>query len=229
MSRWPRKRRLCGGRAGPPSGRSPPASPRLESDDGRGEVRGSTWDSRARRLDCRAMKTETVPLALRDYAGEIGKESSLGLVHGSVLRAAHSIRPVVESGAMLAACSDEFNGEVRAAFALDVARMLTAPNIPGTRRVFSVSNLGGRIEPGAVALANLHFTADSAKEGEKLLLIEIASHVGRRETPNGSVWGELDRFGTVSPCCGALQMLLDIPPSAGTVRFPWFDQLDAFF
>src|SRR5690349_1735677 len=175
------------------------------------------------------MKTDAAPLALRDFTAEIGRESSLSVVHGAVLRAAHSIRPVVESGAMLAACSDEFNGELRSAFSNDVARMLTAPNIPGTRRVFSVSNLGGRIEPGAVALANLHFTADSAKEGEKLLLIEIASHVGRRETSNGSVWGELDRFGTVSPCCGALQMLLDIPPSAGTVRFPWFDQLDAFF
>ena len=65
-------------------------------------------------------------------------------------------------------------------------------------------------------------------DGQKLLLIEIASHVGRRETETGSLWGELDRFGTPSPCCGALQLLLDIPASAGAVRFPWFDQLTAF-
>jgi len=175
------------------------------------------------------VKTESLPLALRDFAAQVGREDSLSVVHGAVLRAAHAIRPVVESGALLAACSDEFNGEVRAAFERDVACMLTAPNIPGKRRVFSVSNLGGRIEPGAIALANLHFTALSQQAGEKLLLIEIASHVGRREGAQGATWGELDRFGTTSPCCGALQLLLDVPAGAEAVRFPWFDQLNAFF
>jgi hypothetical protein len=175
------------------------------------------------------MQIDAAPLAMRDFTAQLGREESLQVVHGAVLRAAQAIRPVVESGALLAACSDEFNGELRTAFAADVARMLTAPNVPGARRVFSISNLGGRIEPGALVLANLHFTALSAQTGEKLLLIEIASHVGRRETSAGSVWGELDRFGTPSPCCGALQLLLDIPASAGAVRFPWFDQLDAFF
>lgn len=150
-------------------------------------------------------------------------------VHGAVLRAAHTLRPVVESGAFLAVCSDEFNGELRAAFDHDVARQLSAPDIPGTRRVFAVSNLGGRIEPGAIALANLHFTARSAQKGEKLLLIEIASHVGRRDTAAGVLFGELDRFGPSSPCCGALRLLLDAPESASAVRFPWFDQLTAFF
>ncbi len=175
------------------------------------------------------MKTETAPLALRDYAASIGREEPLYVVHAAVLRVAHSIRPVVESGAMLAACSDEFNGEIRAAFEHEVARMLTAPGMPGSRRVFSVSNLGGRIEPGAIALANLHFTALSQASGEKLLLIEIASHVGRRDTAQGTKWGELDRFGTPSPCCGALQLLLDIPTGSDAVRFPWYDQLTAFF
>ena len=175
------------------------------------------------------METVLQPLALRDFAGMTGREDALYAVHAAVLRAAHSIRPVVESGALLASCSDEFNGEIRAAFERDVACMLSAPNVPGTRRVFSVSNLGGRIEPGAIALANLHFTALTQAAGYKLLLVEIASHVGRRETPTGSVWGELDRFGTPSPCCGALQLLLDIPAGSDAVRFPWFDQLTAFF
>jgi hypothetical protein len=170
------------------------------------------------------------PFALRELASRLGREESLGGLHAAVLRAAHALRPVVESGALLAACSDEFNGEIRAAFERDVARQLSAPGIPGTRRVFSVSNLGGRIEPGAIALANLHFSARSTRAGEKLLLIEIASHVGRRERGGGGcVWGELDRFGTPSPCCGALRLLLDVPESSGAVRFPWFDQLTAFF
>lgn len=168
-------------------------------------------------------------MALRDFEAQLGREDSLYVVHNAVVRAAQAIRPVVESGAVLAACSDEFNGEVRSAFASDVARMLIGPHVPGHRRVFSVSNLGGRIEPGAIALANLHFTAQTERAGEKLLLVEIAGHVGRRETPGGSRWGELDRFGTVSPCCGALQLLLDKPAGAESVRFPWFDQLTAFF
>ncbi len=177
------------------------------------------------------MKVETprTPLALKELEALIGREEPLYAIHGAILRAAHAIRPVVESGALLAACSDEFNGEIRSAFERDVARVLTSPHMPGTRRVFSLSNLGGRIEPGAIALADLHFSALSRERGEKLLLIEIASHVGRRETKHGSVWGELDRFGQPSPCCGALQLLLEPSPSAEAVRFPWFDQLSAFF
>ena len=170
------------------------------------------------------------PFALRELATRLGREESLGSLHAAVLRAAHALRPVVESGAMLAACSDEFNGEIRAAFERDVARQLSAPGIPAGRRVFSVSNMGGRIEPGAIVLANLHFSARSIRAGEKLLLIEIASHVGRRELEgSATAWGELDRFGVTSPCCGALRMLLDAPASTGAVRFPWFDQLTAFF
>lgn len=171
----------------------------------------------------------TEPFALRDLAALLGHEESLHTVHATVLRAAHGIRPVVESGAVLAACSDEFNGELRSAFDRDVARQLSAPEIPGTRRVFAVSNLGGRIEPGAIALANLHFSARSTTRGEKLLLVEVTGHVGRRETKEGTRWGELDRFGLASPCCGALRLLLDAPESAEAVRFPWFDQLTAFF
>jgi len=167
-------------------------------------------------------------IALRELSALLGREESMHSVHAAILRACHSLSPVVESGAMLAACSDEFNGELRGAFDRDVARQLSAPGIPGTRRVFSSSNLGGRIEPGATLLANAHFTARSATEGEKLLLIEVTGHVGRRETPEGVRWGELDRFGTPSPCCGALRMLLDSPPSAAAVRYPWFDQLTAF-
>jgi len=180
-------------------------------------------------VDCERMQTRA-PFALREFATRLGREESLGAVHAAVLRAAQALRPVVESGAVLAACSDEFNGELRSAFERDVARQLSAPNVPSTRRVFAVSNLGGRIEPGAIALANLHFTARSQRAGEKLLLLEIASHVGRRELAGGGThWGELDRFGTSSPCCGALRLLLDGPASAAAVRFPWFDQLTAFF
>jgi hypothetical protein len=177
---------------------------------------------------------------LRDLVSRLGVEAPLQTVHHAILRAAHDIRPVVESGAVLATCSDEFNGEIRTAFVRDVARQLNSPNMPGNRRIFSVANLGGRIEPGAIALADVHFTAATQRSGEKLLLVEIASHVGWRRSvagetarvpasPLGRVWGELDRFGVPSACCGALRLLLDSPTAAAAVRFPWFDQLTAFF
>lgn len=172
---------------------------------------------------------KTAPFVLHELAAHLGREESLHTVHGAVLRAAGRVQPIVEAGTILAACSDEFNGELRSAFDRDVARMLSAQDIPSTRRVFAVSNMGGRIEPGAIALANLHFTARSARAGEKLLLMEISSHVGRREAPEGTRWGELERFGPISPCCGALRLLLDVPQGAAVVRYPWFDQLNAFF
>ena len=153
---------------------------------------------------------KTAPFVLHELAAHLGREESLHTVHGAVLRAAGRVQPIVEAGTILAACSDEFNGELRSAFDRDVARMLSAQDIPSTRRVFAVSNMGGRIEPGAIALANLHFTARSARAGEKLLLMEISSHVGRREAPEGTRWGELERFGPISPCCGALRLLLEI-------------------
>ena len=126
------------------------------------------------------MKRKEDPRFIRGQGNYVDDVVRPGMLHGAVLRAAHAVGPVVESGAVLATCSDEFNGEIRSAFDRNVARALSAPNVPGGRRIFSVSNLGGRIEPGAIALADLHFTALSRERGAKLLLLEIASHVGRR-------------------------------------------------
>jgi hypothetical protein len=175
------------------------------------------------------MPAARVPFAIQELERLLGREEPLDVVHSCVRRAAGAIRPVKESGAMLVTCSDEFQGEIRAAFERDVARLLTAPTIPAKRRVFSVANLGGRVEPGALVLAEQHFRTKSSQGGPKLLVLEIASHVGRRETTFHPVFGELDRFGQVSPCCGALRLLLDSPTSAQSVRHPWFDQLSTFF
>ena len=46
------------------------------------------------------------PFALTDLAGLLGREEPLYALHGAVLRAAHAVGPVVESGAVLATCSD---------------------------------------------------------------------------------------------------------------------------
>lgn len=38
--------------------------------------------------------------------------------------------------------------------------------------------------------------------------------------------GRLERFGRMSPCCGALTSLLNATSVMETVRHPWFEQLN---
>jgi len=156
----------------------------------------------------------------------VGREEPLDVLHGEIRRRAQSLRGVVECGTVLVSCSDEFNTELRASFDRDLARPLL-PHVPS--RTYALSNLAGRVEPSALQLADQHFTVRTRQQGTKLLLIEIAAHVGRRLDGHTWRYGEVDRFGAPSPCCGALSHLLDPPPAASAVRHPWFEQLTAFF
>ena len=166
-------------------------------------------------------------MPLRQLERLVGHEVPLEALHGEVRRAIQAVRDVVEYGTMLVACSDEFNGELRRNFDRDVARAVL-PHVPN--RTFAVSNMAGRVEPGAIKLADLHFTVRTREQGFKLLLVEIAAHVGRRTRGHEPCcYGELSRFGLPSPCCGALAQLIDPPAATGAVRHPWFDQLTAFF
>lgn len=165
-------------------------------------------------------------MPLRDLEALIGREVHLDVLHGAVRRTCQGIGGVVEFGTCLVTCADEFQGELRRHFDRDVARPLL-PHVPN--RTFAVSNMAGRIEPGALQIADAHFTVKTRREGAKLLLVEIAAHVGRHPGPDGPIYGELNRFGMPSPCCGALAMLLEPPAAAFSVRHPWFDQLSAFF
>ncbi len=175
------------------------------------------------------MQTTTTksPIAALDKL--IGRETALDWVHGDVRNALSSVKPVVEYGMCLVTCSDEYQGELRASFDRDVAQSLMASLTLQQRRIFSVANMGGRVEPGALQLASDHFTVKSAKSGAKLLFVEIASHVGKLTVEHDATFGVLDRFGVCSSCCGALTLLLEKPKGADAVRHPWFDQLSAFF
>jgi hypothetical protein len=158
----------------------------------------------------------------------IGTELPLDQFHLILRRAAAGVSGVSSYGAGLVTCSDERQGVLRGGFERDVAMPLISDVKNGRDRVFSVSNLCGRLEPGAFELIDDHFSRATAR-GPKLLLLEIASHVGRLKTDSGFVYGYVDRFGRWSPCCGALTSLLNPTNVMDTVRHPWFEQLNAFF
>ena len=169
------------------------------------------------------------PAAMRELESLIGRQTALDQIHGVVRRTAQGIERGLEYGVCLVSCSDEFQGELRSRFDRDVARPLSSPMVVGRRGVFSLSNLGARLEPGAVAVANDHFTVESRHTGAKLLLIKIAAHVGMRTQGHETVWGEVDRFGQPSPCCAALSMVINPPVIAGAMRYPWLEDLQAAF
>jgi hypothetical protein len=175
------------------------------------------------------MSTLALPSGLRELGALIGHETALDQYHGVLRRAALGIQPVHGYGTVQVTCSDEFQGEIRASFDREVARALTAGSITGNRRTFLAANMGGRLEPGALVLADQHFATNANQYGSKLMLVEISSHVGVRAAGGARTWGQLERFGNLSDCCGALALLLAGPKATAAVRHPWFDQLSAFF
>jgi hypothetical protein len=157
----------------------------------------------------------------------MGREQSLDQFHLVLRRAAAAVKGISSYGACLVTCSDERLGLTRAGFDRDVATPLISDVANARDRVFSVSNMCGRLEPGAFALIDDHFTRSTS--ASKLVVMQIASHVGRIKHGETYGYGRIGRFGRESPCCGALTSLLAAPNVTGTVRHPWFEQLNAFF
>lgn len=157
----------------------------------------------------------------------IGKEQPLDQFHLMLRRAAAEVPGISSFGACLVTCSDERLGLTRAGFDRDVATPLISDVANARDRVFSVSNMCGRLEPGAFPLIDDHFTR--VHPTPKLIVMVIASHVGRVKHGETYTYGKIGRFGRETPCCGALTSLLAAPNVTGTVRHPWFEQLNAFF
>ena len=157
----------------------------------------------------------------------VGREQPLDQFHMILRRAAGLVPGISTYGACLVTCSDERQGVTRSGFERDVAMPLISGVANARDRVFAVSNLCGRLEPGGFALVEEHFSRSAA--GRKLLIIEIAAHVGRIRQRAAQVYGQIERFGRPSACCGALTTLLNPRPVTGTVRHPWFEQLNTFF
>jgi len=172
--------------------------------------------------------TTPVSPALIELQKLVGVETRLDAYHGALRRAAQSAAHFATHGAVLVTCSDEFQGELRVTFERDVARPLTSGSIVGQRNVFSLSNMAGRLEVGALELAQQHFSLRSAS-GQRTIVVEIMAHCGVIDGAGGSKYGRVDRFGQTSECCGALSRLIESGDHFAAVRHPWFEQLSAFF
>jgi hypothetical protein len=173
------------------------------------------------------MQTAPLPHAFDDLQNAVGQELPLDSFHGLVRRTAQSVRSVKNYGTCLISCSDEFNGEVRDGFDRDVARPLMATLASRNRRTFTQATLGGCVEPGTFGLVDDHFRLTPVRD--RLLLFQIAVHLGRRPDGHRHVHGEIDRFGRASKCCGALATVLAPPAAWAAVHQPWFEHMNTLF
>jgi len=115
-------------------------------------------------------------------------------------------------GAFHITCSDEAEGQCSQVFQRSFVEGQLPELKPGCRWPFRSANLGARYEWGAVGMAEEHFAL--SPNDLKLLVLKINAHVGVSDTVDGPSYGQIDRYGHESSCCGALAGLLrggDIP------------------
>jgi len=156
------------------------------------------------------------------WAALIGVESDLSEVLGTVRQVVQQSRARVV-GACQVACSDEAEWECTTAFQRWFAERLLPALKPGCHAPFRSINLGGRYEWGAVGAAEAHFASPESRGGIKLLVLKINAHVGVGPREDGVEYGRLERYGSESPCCGALCAML-----AGQ-RLPALDEIRQTF
>jgi len=137
----------------------------------------------------------------------IGRERALDTVNQALYTFVQQLRaPVV--GALHVTCADESEWECIDSF----QRTFVEPLLPALKFArkapFRLSNLGGRYEWGAVAVAEHHFATPESREAFKVLLVKINSHVAAQGTGSGAIYGRMRRYETESAACGALHTLL---------------------
>ncbi|RMG02592.1 MAG: hypothetical protein D6741_03450 [Planctomycetota bacterium] len=146
----------------------------------------------------------------------IGREESMVTVLDRVRLTVGRFQPT-RVGAYHVTCSDEAEWECADAFQRWFAERMLPGLKPGSRAPFRSINLGGRYEPGALAVAESHYAA-SGSDGITVIVAKINAHVGVVETSEGVRFGHFPRYGQESTCCGALTAALSdeapIPASA---------------
>jgi hypothetical protein len=137
----------------------------------------------------------------------IGRETGVDEVSRALYKVIDQLRaPVV--GAMQVTCSDESERECIDAFQHSFAEHVLPSLKFGERAVFRIANLGARYEKGAVRIADDHYAGAEGADELMVLVIKINSHVAAPSTPDGRQFGKMERYGTESAYCGALNALL---------------------
>jgi hypothetical protein len=137
----------------------------------------------------------------------IGREQDLDDLNRWLRDYVHAFgAPVV--GAMHITCADESEFECGESFQRHVVNHLLPRLKFGCRAAFRLANLGGRYEPGALAVAEHHFATPETRDAFKVLLIKINAHVAVDGHGESATFGRMQRYDTESTACGALHALL---------------------
>ncbi|MBP89264.1 MAG: hypothetical protein CMJ64_21530 [Planctomycetaceae bacterium] len=126
-------------------------------------------------------------------------------------------------GAMHVTCSDESERESAESFQHWFCDNLLPELKFWSRSPFRQANLGGRYEFGATAIAEQHFATPKTRDGFKLLLVKINSHVAVHGGHGTPTFGIMPRYEVESTFCGGLHALLD------GVSGPFIDDLAQTF
>ena len=108
-------------------------------------------------------------------------------------------------GAVHLTCADEFESTAADAFQRDFVRHLLPPTRLGHRAPLRLANLGAQYEPGAVPIAEQHFSTPQSVESFKLIVVKVNAHVARADERH---YGTIDRYDVPSQACGALAAML---------------------
>ena len=138
----------------------------------------------------------------------LGVESGLEEISAALRRQTQREHPPVV-GAVQVNCSDESERECLEAFQKTFVECLLPELKFWSKSPFRCCNLGGRYEWGAVRIAEQHFALPESGESFMAMVVKINSHVSVRQTPEGFVFGPMDRYRTESAACGALHALLE--------------------
>jgi len=140
-----------------------------------------------RRLLGREGKLDDLNWALRHYVGSFEA-------------------PVV--GALHVTCADESECECSDAFQRYFVNLLLPDLKFAEKAPVRLSNLGGRYEWGALAVAEQHFATPPSRHAFKVLLVKINAHVGVIGTGAAARYGQIQRYDAESTACGTLHALL---------------------
>ena len=133
----------------------------------------------------------------------IGRELPLDDVNRALKSFVMGFRPPVV-GAMHITCADESEKECVDSFQSRFVQSLLPTLKLAQQSSFRLANLGARYEWGAVRIAEDHYATPESQDSFKVLLVKVNSHVSVESTPEGLVFGKMDRYKTSSEYCGAL-------------------------